>query len=166
MPTQAAYIAKLGLEPHPEGGWFKQTYHSDDRYFDIGSHGQRYRYTSILFLLAAGNPSHFHRLNHDELWFYHDGAPVSVHCIAPDGQYQVVKLGLDVAHGEVPQFCVKQGTIFGSEVTQPDGFGLVSCVVAPGFSYEDFELFTKAELTAKYPKLTAVIDRLALDERP
>ncbi|WP_304057007.1 cupin domain-containing protein [Levilactobacillus namurensis] len=163
MTSQADYIDQLGLEPHPEGGWFKETAHSEDRYFALESHGQRYRYTAILFLLTAGNPSHFHRLNHDELWFFHDGAPLTIHCIAPNGQYSTVKLGLNLAAGEVPQFRVPRETIFASEVTAPDSFGLVSCVVAPGFHYDDFELFTKDQLHHKYPKLPTVIDRLALD---
>lgn len=162
MFNQADYVRRLGLQPHPEGGWYKETYHSDDRYFALESGGQRYRYTSILFLLTADNPSHFHRLNHDELWFYHAGDSVTVHCIAPDGQTQAVRLGLDLDHGEVPQFRVPAGTIFASEVTQPAGFGLVSCVVAPGFDYQDFELLTQADLTAKYPDQTALIARLAV----
>lgn len=161
MDKQAAYIARLGLEPHPEGGWFKETYHSDDRYFALESHGQRYRYTSILFLLAAGNPSHFHRLNHDELWFYHDGDAVTIHNIDAQGTYQTVRLGLDLANGEVPQYRVPAGTIFASEVTTPAGFGLVSCVVAPGFHFDDFELLPQARLLKKYPDLAAVIKRLA-----
>ncbi|KJW13764.1 cupin domain-containing protein [Levilactobacillus spicheri] len=156
------YITRLGLTPHPEGGWFKETYHSDDRYFALESHGQRYRYTSILFLLAAGHPSHFHRLNHDELWFYHAGDPVTVHCINADGTYQTVTLGMDLVAGQVPQFCVRQGTIFASEVADTADCGLVSCVVAPGFDYQDFELFTQAELLAKYPQYGPAIERLAL----
>ncbi|GLB46167.1 cupin [Philodulcilactobacillus myokoensis] len=161
ISIQADYIKNLELQKHPEGGWFKETYHSDDQYFAKESNGMRYRYTSILFLLDYNHPSHFHRLNHDELWFYHDGQSISVHCIFPDGKYKEIKLGKNVANGEVLQYRVPKETIFASEVRNKGAFGLVSCVVAPGFDYHDFELLKRNDLNSKYPNLKTLIDRLA-----
>lgn len=160
LTTKAVYIKQLGLLPHPEGGWYKQLYHSEDTFFAPESNGDRYRYTSILFLLDSTHPSHFHRLNHDELWYFHDGSPVTINCIDVNGNYQTVRLGKNILAGERLQFRVTKKTIFASEVTDSNSFGLVSCMVSPGFDYHDFELFTKAELLADYPSYTELIDRL------
>ncbi|BDR59638.1 cupin domain-containing protein [Xylocopilactobacillus apicola] len=156
------YISSLALTPHQEGGWFRQIYDSDEKFFDESSKADRYYYTSIYFLLDDQSCSHFHRLNHDELWYYHDGASITIHCIAPNGDYSAVKLGKNLSAGEVMQFKVPKETIFASEVNQPDSFCLVSCVVSPGFDYHDFELMHKSSLLEKYPKFTEIIDRLAV----
>lgn len=161
MTGKLAYIDALALTPHPEGGWYRQTFQSDDKVFDNTSQAARYQYTSIYFLLDDTHPSHFHRLTHDELWFFHDGAPVTIHCIAPDGNYSQVTLGADVTAGERLQFKVPHDTIFASEVTQPNAFGLVSCVVAPGFDFADFTLVSRETLLAAHPGLVDVIERLA-----
>lgn len=161
MTSKALYIEALNLSPHPEGGWYRQTFHSETKTFDEASQADRYHYTSIYFLLDNTSPSHFHQLNHDELWFFHDGSPLTIHCIAPDGRYYRVQLGSDVVNGEQFQFNVPSGTIFASEVVDPTGFGLVSCVVSPGFDFADFRMPEKAELLKQYPDLTTVIDRLA-----
>ena len=87
------YIKSLKLEPHQEGGWFRQVYTSDKKFYDEDSNGNRFYYTSIYFLLDDTSCSHFHRLNHDEMWYYHDGEAITIHCIAPDGKYSAVKLG-------------------------------------------------------------------------
>ncbi|AWN33732.1 MULTISPECIES: cupin domain-containing protein [Lactobacillus] len=157
------YIKSLNLEPHQEGGWFRQVYTSDKQFYDEDSKGERFYYTSIYFLLDDKNCSHFHRLNHDEMWYYHDGQAITIHCISPEGKYYAVKLGKNVAQCECLQFRVPKYTIFASEVTEPDSFCLVSCVVSPGFDYHDFELLKKADLLKKYPEYKDVIDRLAQD---
>ncbi|WEV71128.1 cupin domain-containing protein [Lactobacillus sp. ESL0785] len=164
MNTKEDYINKLGLEPHAEGGWFKDISHSPDKYFAPESDGERYRYTSIIFLLDSSSPSHLHKLNHDEIWFYHDGQPVIIHCISESGKYWTVKLGKDIKNGEVLQYSVPQNTIFGAEIAG-SGFGVVSCVVAPGFDYHDFILFTRSELLEQYPQLSAVITKMTVAEK-
>lgn len=155
------YIKSLNLEPHQEGGWFRQIYTSEDQFYAEDSQATRYYYTSIYFLLDDTSCSHFHRLNHDELWYYHDGQAITIHCISPEGEYTAVKLGKKVENGEVMQFKVPKNTIFASEVTQPNSFCLVSCVVAPGFDYHDFEMPKKADLLKQYPQYAEVINRLA-----
>ncbi|GAB6092244.1 cupin domain-containing protein [Furfurilactobacillus curtus] len=159
-------INQLKLTPHPEGGWFKEVGHSSIKQLDEIAQAQRYQYTSIYFLLSHSSPSHFHQLKHDELWFFHDGAAVTIHCLMPDHSYQKIVLGSDLDAGQVLQATVRAGVIFGSEVSDHAEFGLVSCVVAPGFDYQDFKLFTKAELNAVYPQVTSVIDRLAYATLP
>ena len=79
------YISKLGLEPHPEGGYYKRTFESEEKTSDeelsVSFEGTRLLYTSIYFLLGSNNISHFHRLKSDELWYYHAGSPLTVHVI-------------------------------------------------------------------------------------
>lgn len=157
------YIKSLNLEPHQEGGWFRQIYTSDEQFFAADSQAERFYYTSIYFLLDNQSCSHFHRLNHDELWYYHDGTAITIHCIAPDGQYYAVKLGKRIDQGEVLQFKVPKNTIFASEVTEPDSFCLVSCMVSPGFDYHDFVMPRKKDLLKQYPAYAEVINRLAND---
>lgn len=81
--------------------------------------------------------------------------------IFPDGTYEAKKLGLNVEAGEVPQIAVPKHAIFGSSVEESDSFSLVGCMVAPGFDFEDFELFTQEELLADYPQHEEVIRKMA-----
>jgi len=81
--------------------------------------------------------------------------------ISPEGTYEAKKLGLNVEEGEVPQIAVPKNTIFGSSVEDADTFSLVGCMVAPGFDFEDFELFTQDELLVDYPQHEEVIRKMA-----
>jgi uncharacterized protein len=164
------YISKLGLEPHPEGGYFKRTFESQEQITDqeltVDFEGKRMLYTSIYFLLTSNDVSHFHRLQSDELWYYHAGSPLSVHMIDENGEYTEHKLGLDLENGEVPQVLVPKNTIFGSSVKDRETFSLVGCMVSPGFEYQDFELFTQEELLLKYPEHKEIIVKIAYDVIP
>lgn len=148
------------LQAHPEGGYFKQIYAE----FNDDSSSHRPAYTSIYFLLSPDSPSHFHRLTCDEIWYYHSGSPLTIHCLHPDGSYQAVKLGLDTSQEEIPCFRVPAGTIFGSTVDT--NYTFVSCACVPGFMYEDFELLTKEALLQEFPAHQAIINQLALDQIP
>lgn len=152
------YIKQLGLEPHPEGGYFKSTFASEE------SVNSRKLYTSIYFLLGADDVSHFHRLKSDELWYFHGGSSLLVHVIDEDGNYVEHKVGLDIENGETPQVLVPKNSIFGSSVMENGSFSLVGCMVAPGFEYEDFELFTQSELLDKYPQHEKIIRKLAYEK--
>lgn len=114
-------------------------------------------FTSIYFLLAAGELSHFHQLESDELWYYHDGAALTVHMITIEGNYRTVKLGLDFEKGERPQLLVPAGTIFGSSMNTDEEYSLVGCMVSPGFDFKDFKLFTEQELLTLHPQHAAII---------
>ena len=155
------FVSKLGLTPHQEGGYYKQSFHStestSDQEFTISFDGKRMLYTSIYFLLTSKDISHFHRLKSDELWYYHAGSPLTIHVIEENGDYKEIKLGLNLDKGEVPQALVPKNTIFGSSVMDADTFSLVGCMVSPGFEYKDFELFTQNELLLKYPQHEVVI---------
>lgn len=164
------WISKLELQPHPEGGFYKQTYRSNDEISDKEVSSQfddkRFLYTSIYFLLRSQDVSHFHRLQSDELWYYHGGSPLTIHIIYRDGTYQEVKLGINLENGEVPQFLVPRDTIFGSNVANENTFSLVGCMVAPGFDFRDFELFTKQQLLDEFPEHVVIIDKLGYDRLP
>lgn len=152
------WIQYLGLEPHPEGGFYKSTFQSDMK--TVCPQGERPLYTSIYFLLRSQDVSHFHRLQSDEIWYYHGGSSLTVHMITPNGQYEEVVLGLNLEKGEVPQFNVPKHTIFGSSVREEDTFSLVGCMVSPGFDFADFELFDEEELLSQYPDYQEIIRKL------
>ncbi|MEI5993390.1 cupin domain-containing protein [Candidatus Enterococcus mansonii] len=161
--NQAYWISQLELEPHPEGGYFKQLLCSKQS-LHVAPDKTRPYYTSIYFLLTQENPSHFHRLNSDEVWYYHYGSPLSIHMIHPDGRYEIVQLGNNLEKGDVLQAVVPSNVIFGSTVEGDRQFSLVSCMVSPGFDYQDFELFTKDQLISIYPEHQEIIEHLAYDQ--
>ncbi|TDM12262.1 cupin domain-containing protein [Macrococcus lamae] len=156
MITKEDIIAHLCLEPHPEGGYFYQSYVSEAVVND------KQLFTSIYFLIESGNISHFHRISSDELWYYHAGNAITIHLIHSDGHYEQVKLGMNLAEGEVPQFLVPAQTIFASTVEDDSSWSFVGCMVAPGFTFEDFELFKAADLLPLYPEHESVINKYAL----
>ncbi|MFJ7850018.1 cupin domain-containing protein [Peribacillus sp. NPDC097206] len=164
------YVTKLGMEPHPEGGFYKRTFESEEQTSDqelsVEFEGKRKLYTSIFFLLGSKDISHLHRLKSDELWYYHAGSPLTIHVIDENGDYKERKLGINLDEGEVPQVLVPKNSIFGSSVMDEDTFSLVGCMVSPGFEFQDFELFTQEELLSKYPQHREVIMKLAYEEIP
>lgn len=158
MKTVQDWIDCLDLQPHVEGGYYQQVYKSKESVRE----GQRALFTSIYFLLKADNPSHFHRLTCDEIWYYHAGQPLTVHMIQPDGRYESVEVGPQIDQGQYLAYRVPQGVIFGSTVDT--GYALVSCLCAPGFEYDDFELFDRQDLLAAYPQHEEIICRLTRPE--
>ncbi len=110
-------------------------------------------------MLETGEVSHFHRLTSDEMWYYHDGQPLTIYMITPEGELITKQLGLDIEKGEVPQVLVPKGYIFGSSMNN-DGFALVGCMVAPAFTFDDFELFERRDLLNMYPNLEDIIKKL------
>lgn len=160
MKSAKEWIKELQLEPHPEGGYYKQTDLSSETYEKNGKSFSLY--TNIYFLLTPDSPSHFHQLVSDELWFYHAGNPLTVHSLNPDGSYTSVTLGLE--QGQTLHHNVPAGTIFGSTVEE--GYALVSCTVVPGFDFADFKLFTIEDLRKHYPKHETIINKLAYGTLP
>lgn len=126
-------IAALGLAPHPEGGWYRETWRAD------AADGERASATAILFLLEAGQRSHWHTVDAAELWFWHSGAPLALLRAASDaGPAETIVLGPDVAAGQSPQGLIPPGHWQAAEAR--DGWTLVSCVVSPGFQFSGFVL--------------------------
>ncbi len=148
------WIEKLGLQPHPEGGYFVETYRAD------APEGERAASTGIYFLIEAGNVSNFHRIDADEMWHFYAGDGLTVHMIAPDGTYDMHRLG--TGDGEVFQAVVPAGYWFGAEVSDGGNYALVGCTVAPGFEFSGFELADREALTAQYPDHAAIIQRLTI----
>jgi uncharacterized protein len=158
-------IQALDLRPHPEGGWFRETYRSPLR---LPAHalpktygGERAAMTAIHFLLESGQISALHRLRSDEMWFFHEGAPLRISIIRPSGSREDILLGANVAAGERLQASLPADGWFGAmpAAAAPD-YSLVSCVVAPGFEFEDFVLGDRPRLLAEFPQHRAAIERL------
>lgn len=147
--TAQDLIAQLQLKPHPEGGWYRQTYRSAA--ITQTSRGPRPASTAILFLLQAGEFSALHRIASDELWHFHLGSPLRVSSLLPNGTLEHFTLGPDLAAGEQLQGSVPADRWFGASLVRGD-FALVSCTVAPGFDFADFELATRPQLLALYPQ--------------
>ncbi|MCC5893907.1 MAG: cupin domain-containing protein [Alkalibacterium sp.] len=162
MKPAHQWINELKLEPHPEGGYYRQTDLSKETY--QSSTKELPLYTTIYFLLTPDSPSHFHQLSSDEIWFYHAGQALTVHSLHPNGHYETTKLGLDISKGHMLHHTVPAGTIFGSTVDVD--YALVSCTVVPGFDFSDFKLFTQSDLLQRYPQHEPIIKKLAYDTLP
>lgn len=127
-----ALIDALGLAPHPEGGWYRETWRAP------ASDGERPAGTAIYYLLRAGERSHWHRVDAAEIWHWYAGAPLALR-LSPDGATtETVSLGPDIARGERPQAVVPAGCWQGAEPR--GGFTLVGCTVSPGFDFAGFEM--------------------------
>jgi predicted cupin superfamily sugar epimerase len=170
MKKDAAYwIEKLGLQAHPEGGHYRQTYQADlilaKESLPAGFTGARAASTAIYFLLREEEFSAFHRLRSDEVWHFYVGSTVAVHVIEPAGNYFKILLGSDLEAGEVLQAVVKAGCWFASQVAEraEESFALVGCTVAPGFDFEDFEMGKREELVREYPQYRGVIEKFTRD---
>ncbi|HTN20143.1 MAG TPA: cupin domain-containing protein [Pelobium sp.] len=154
------YINKLNLIGHPEGGFYAETYRSQQKIKNSEGNNRNIS-TAIYFLLSDTQKSHFHRIKSDELWFHHEGETLAI-TVLIDGAISVIHLGKDLENGEVPQATIPANCWFASQVKNKKGFALVSCTVAPGFDFEDFEMAKKADLTTEYPKYAAVFEELCL----
>lgn len=154
-------INELKLEPHPEGGFYKETYRSSNSIPQkiLGSEftGDRNYCTAIYFLLTTDNFSAFHKIKQDEIWHYYSGNSLFVHIISPDGKYTKHTVGMNLANGETPQFMVPAGSWFASSVNGKSGYSLVGCTVSPGFNFDDFELAERKKLILKFPQHTNLI---------
>jgi predicted cupin superfamily sugar epimerase len=133
LPKEAAeIIARLGLEPHPEGGHYRETFRDQSADRD-----GRSRSTAIYFLLARGERSHWHRVDAVETWHYYAGASLTLRTADESGERSVL-LGADLAAGEVPQAVVPA---YAWQAAESNGdWTLVGCTVAPAFEFSKFEL--------------------------
>jgi len=150
-------IRTLGLAPHPEGGFFRETFRSPST--TTTPHGTRAASTAIYYLLPAGALSALHRVRSDEVWHHYAGAPLELHRLDETGRHQVVRLGSDVVAGEEPQVIVPAG-VWQAALGPSSGWSLCGCTVAPGFDFADWELPTRANMTARFPDHAALIARL------
>lgn len=156
MKDASDIIASLGLAPHPEGGFYRET-HRGSLVLEGLPHGApRAAHTAIYFLLPAGTFSALHRVRSDEVWHHYDGDPIDLHTIDDAGRHLVVRLGKDLASGERPQHVVPAG-VWQAAVPKGARWALCGCTVAPGFDFADFEMPDRASLLARFPALSDVV---------
>ncbi|OYZ02599.1 MAG: hypothetical protein B7Y37_02085 [Sphingobacteriia bacterium 28-36-52] len=147
------------LLPHPEGGYYKETYRSSG-WIPADSlpekfNGKRNYSTAIYFLLEENSFSAFHRIQSDECWHFYTGDAVDIHVLHTNGNYELIKLGSNIEMGEQYQAIVPAGAWFASKTNGQ--YSLVGCTVSPGFDFADFELAKAAELALQFPKQLALI---------
>lgn len=164
MHTSLQLIEQFQLLPHPEGGWYKETYKSAET---IAANALPQRFpgprafsTAICFLLEQGNFSAFHRIKSDECWHFYTGQPLEVFILFPEGRLEVITLGNDIEKGQLFQYVVPANCWFASRPAPESAFSFVGCTVAPGFDFADFELAHAAALCAEYPQYTTLINSL------
>ncbi|MDD2817005.1 MAG: cupin domain-containing protein [Thiotrichaceae bacterium] len=153
------WITELGLEPHPEGGFYRRNYTADCYVLPENFAAARPVASAIYYLLPASQFSALHRIKSDELWHFYAGGSLNIYVITPEGELKILRLGLDLARGEQPQQRVPAGCWFGACVAHGE-YVLVGCTVAPAFDFADFELGKRAELWATYPQHADIIERL------
>jgi uncharacterized protein len=150
----AALIEELGLSPHPEGGYFAETYRC------ARNAGDRSLSTAIYFLVTAQSPSRMHRVRSDEIWHFYRGDALEMLQLFPDGSSAVVTIGPNVEAGERPQVLVPAGVWQGVRVDGNARYALVGATVAPGFDFDDFELGGRSELQTAFPDRADTIAQL------
>lgn len=143
----ARLVEALGLSPHPEGGFYRETYRSEYS-------------TAIYYLLTADTFSEMHRLKGDEIYHFYAGDPVEILRLFPDGTCDLSRLGNYLQGGEIPQLLVSGGVWQGSRLCADGSYALMGTTMAPGFNFEEYEQAKAADLIARYPKYQDLIKQL------
>lgn len=161
MSTVERIIESLQLQPHPEGGFFSETFRAEPLPFPLSERGERAASTAIYFLLRASDFSALHVVASDEVWHHYHGDALELHCFDEAGRHRRVLLGGDVLGGQRPQHVVRRGELQAARVVAGvHGFALCGCTVAPGFDFADFRMPPRAELLAHYPQHAALVTEL------
>ncbi len=164
MNTVNYWIEKLELTKHPEGGYFKEVYRSDEN-MEESALPERYRgerafATSIYFLLKGDEFSSFHRIQSDETWHFYVGSVLELNVLSIEGVLEKYLLGRELEKGELLQVTIPRNHWFGARVLDRNGFALLGCTVAPGFHFDDFELADREELLEQFPAHSEIIREL------
>ena len=157
------YVKHLGLLPHPEGGYYKETYRSKGKIKTgllPGIVAERNFSTAIYFLLEKNNFSAFHRIKSDELWHFYAGDPLEVIEITKKGELKITVVGREIMNGQTFQYMVPSGHWFASRVKKGGEFSLVGCTVSPGFDFLDFEMADRDSLVKEFPVQEEIIRML------
>ena len=153
------------MQRHPEGGWYKEFYRSSEsiphKCLPSRFNGDRNFSTAIYYLLDKTDFSAFHQIQQDELWHFYDGTSLTIHIIDATDQYSTVQLGRNTALGERPLAIVEAGSLFGATVNDVNSYTLVGCTVAPGFSFDDFDMPDREQLLGRYPQHRDIILQLS-----
>ena len=160
-PEAARLIDFLELEPHPEGGFYRETWRSEQTVVLTGGkggpEGTRSFGTAIYYLMSGRDVSRFHRLKSDEIFHLYAGGPLAIHLLEEAGGYREIMLGRDIGAGQVFQATVPAGCWFGASLPEEDSFALVGCTLAPGFDFTDFEMGDRGRLLAAFPSRENII---------
>lgn len=143
-----------GLRRHPEGGWFAEDYTCGE------TAGGRPLMGSIYFLLDGEEISHFHRIDCDELWYYHEGCGLLI-TVLHEGKKRELVLGADPTLGQKMEVRIPKGAIFAAENLNWSKYTFLSCATAPRFRYEGFHLVSGEELARDWPEICADVSYLA-----
>ncbi len=161
MSTVERIIESLQLKPHPEGGFFSETFRGAPLPFTLPERGQRASSTAIYFLLRSEDFSALHVVSSDEVWHHYAGDALELHCFDRERRHRRVLLGNELAAGQRPQHVVEHGELQGARVTAGrHGFALCGCTVAPGFDFADFRMPARAELLRLLPEHAALVVEL------
>ena len=156
----------LGLEPHPEGGFYRETYRSDEVLAaDLDERyggGERHCGTAIYYMVTPDSMSALHRVKTDEVFHFYLGDPVEQALISPGGKVEVARLGSDILAGELPQRVVRRGWWQGARLADGGRFALLGATVSPGFDFTDFEMGDRDVLLAELPHAAEVVKRFTL----
>ena len=158
LQAAAYWTERLELLPHPEGGYYKEVFRSSQEVVRKSSTAIKQACTSIYYLLEGNDFSGFHRLASDEIWYFHKGAPLLIHIIDEQGVYTTKELS-DTLSGSL-SVVIEAGLWFAAEIPSAQEFTLVSCAVAPGFDFTEFEMAKKDELIELYPQHRDILSRL------
>jgi predicted cupin superfamily sugar epimerase len=166
MKTAAYWVEKYNLQPHPEGGFYSETYRAAE---EIQAEALPVRFrsgvrsfsTGIYFLLEQGHFSAFHRIKSDEMWHFYAGEALDIFVLDQNTEeLKVIRLGNDSEKGETFQAVVPAGNWFASRPAAQSSYALVGCTVSPGFDFRDFEMADRYSLVKEFPKYTNLINEL------
>lgn len=158
--TAADLVRILDLKPHPEGGFYRESYRSAaslPRVEEALSGRERAVSTAIYFLLTADTFSEMHSLTADEIFHFYLGDAVELLRLCDDGSSEIVRIGSDLAAGEIPQLVLNAGEIFGCRVRPGGDFALLGCTVAPGFDFADYRQWRRTDLVERFPERRELI---------
>lgn len=161
--AEAAFlIARLGLQPHPEGGHYRETWRADERLHRPALGVERAAGTAIYYMLSGDAFSAWHRIRSDEIWHFYAGGTLLVHVLDEAGGLTTHRLGNALADDAAAfQAVVPANCWFAAERVSAARYTLVGCTVAPGFDFADFELADAARLAAEFPAHAELIAKLA-----
>lgn len=168
MVTAEELIEYYQLMPHPEGGYFRETYRSDgvipQQALPKEFKGDRNYCTGIFFLLPQGTKSHLHKIQSDEMWHFYLGGSMTLILMHEDYGVQEITLGADIKAGQTLQYVVPAGWWFGAYPNPESAYSFVGCTVAPGFDFADFELAQRSELLTLLPEFEDIILKLTAEK--
>jgi predicted cupin superfamily sugar epimerase len=152
MLSAQQVIESLKLRPHPEGGFYAETFRAEPLPFALPERGARSASTAIYFLLRTQDFSALHVVSSDEVWHHYAGDTLELTCFDVELRHRAVRLGPRLMDGEQPQHVVKRAELQGARVLEgPSGYALCGCTVAPGFDFADFRMPPRSELLVHLP---------------